>query len=161
MNTKDKIANHFKENKLKIYFFISLLLAAIITLFFLKNNNLQKKNLISEKYIQAGLYLASNNKEKSIILYEEIIFSKDEFYSILALNTILEKKLILDEKKILEFFEIVEKENKKNYQKDLLTLKKGLFLLKISKINEGNNLLNSLVKSNSKLKQLAEEALTR
>jgi hypothetical protein len=135
------------------------LLSSIITLFFLKNNNLQKKNLISEKYIQAGLYLASNNKEKSIILYEEIIFSKDEFYSILALNTILEKKLILDEKKILEFFEIVEKENKKNYQKDLLTLKKGLFLLKISKIKEGNNLLKSLVKSNSKLKLIAEEAL--
>ena len=105
--------------------------------------------------------MAYNKKEKPIILYEEIIFSKDEFYSILALNTILEKKLILDEKKILEFFEIVEKENKKNYQKDLLTLKKGLFLLKISKIKEGNNLLKSLVKSNSKLKLIAEEALAK
>ena len=117
--------------------------------------------MISEKYIQAGLYLASDNKEKSLILYKEIVLSKNKFYSILALNTLLENKLVSDEKKILEYFEIVEKTNKSNYQKDLLTLKKGLFLLKIEKIKEGNNLLKGLVKSNSKLKQLAEEALTK
>ena len=128
---------------------------------YLNQMDKKKNKIIAEKYIEAGIYLASNKKEKSRIIYEEIILSKNEFYSILALNTILENKLISDEKKLLEFFEIVEKANSSNYQKDLLTFKKGLFLLKISKIKEGNDLLNSLVKSESKFKQLAEEVLTK
>lgn len=160
-NFKDTIISTFKTNKLKVYFFIILLLVSFIALIYLQKYNQEKNKIISEKYIQAGLYLTSDKKDKSLVLYEEIILSKNEFYSILALNSVLENKLVSDKKKILEFFEIVETTNKSKFQRDLLTLKKGLFLLKISKINEGNNLLNSLVKSNSKLKQLAEEALTK
>ena len=161
MNFKEKIIEIYKENKLKTFFLIGLFLSLIISLMYLNIHDKKKNKIISEKYIEAGIYLASNKKEKSRIIYEEIILSKNEFYSILALNTILENKLISDEKKLLEFFEIVEKANSSNYQKDLLTFKKGLFLLKISKIKEGNDLLNSLVKSESKFKQLAEEVLTK
>ena len=39
--------------------------------------------------------------EKSKIIYEEIILSKNQFYSILALNNILEKKLETDKNKIV------------------------------------------------------------
>lgn len=161
MNFKEKIIEIYKENKLKTFFLIGLFLSLIISLMYLNIHDKKKNKIISEKYIEAGIYLASNKKEKSRIIYEEIILSKNEFYSILALNTILENKLISDEKKLLEFFEIVEKANSSNYQKDLLTFKKGLFLLKISKIKEGNDLLNSLVKSESKFKQLAEEILSK
>tara|TARA_Y100000389_G_scaffold71507_1_gene68194 strand:- start:19364 stop:19849 length:486 start_codon:yes stop_codon:yes gene_type:complete len=161
MNFKEKIIEIYKENKLKTFFLIGLFLSLIISLMYLNIHDQKKNKIIAEKYIEAGIYLASNKKEKSRIIYEEIILSKNEFYSILALNTILENKLISDEKKLLEFFEIVEKANSSNYQKDLLTFKKGLFLLKISKIKEGNDLLNSLVKSESKFKQLAEEVLTK
>ena len=49
--------------------------------------------MISEKYIQAGLYLASKDEKKSKDLYEEVILSNNKFYSILALNTILENLL--------------------------------------------------------------------
>ena len=38
------------------------------------------------------------------ILFEEIILSKNKFYSILALNTILEKKLEKDKNKIIKIF---------------------------------------------------------
>lgn len=161
MNFKEKIIEIYKENKLKTFFLIGLFLSLIISLMYLNIHDQKKNKIIAEKYIEAGIYLASNKKEKSRIIYEEIILSKNEFYSILALNTILENKLISDEKKLLEFFEIVEKANSSNYQKDLLTFKKGLFLLKISKIKEGNDLLNSLVKSESKFKQLAEEILSK
>ena len=40
----------------------------------------KKMNLISEKYIQAGLYLSSNDKLKSKKIYKEIILSKNKFY---------------------------------------------------------------------------------
>ena len=81
--------------------------------------NKQKNNLISEKYIEAGLYLASNDLEKSKILYEQIIFSKNPFYSTLSLNTILEKDLEKDSSKILKYFEIIEKNNKSKKNKTI------------------------------------------
>ena len=99
MNFKEKIIEIYKENKLKTFFLIGLFLSLIISLMYLNIHDKKKNKIISEKYIEAGIYLASNKKEKSRIIYEEIILSKNEFYSILALNTILEKKLILDEKK--------------------------------------------------------------
>ena len=60
---------------------------------------MKKKNeIISEKYIQAGLYLSSNEMKNAKKIYEEIIESKNKFYSILALNTILEKNLESNDK---------------------------------------------------------------
>ena len=43
--------------------------------------------------------------------YENIILSNNEFYSLLALNTILEKKLIKDDQKILNYFSQLEKKS--------------------------------------------------
>ena len=63
----------------------------VISTIFFKINSERKNILISDKYIQAGLYLSSNNDKKAKILFEEIVLSKNEFYSILAFNTILEK----------------------------------------------------------------------
>ena len=77
---------------------------------FLKMTSITKKNrIISEKYIQAGLYLASNDNNKSKQLFEEIILSKNNFYSPLALNVLLEKSLEKDNNKIYGPFKIVEK----------------------------------------------------
>ena len=52
--------------------------------------------------------LASGNKTESVNIYEKIILSKNKFYSLLALNTILEKNLISDTDKILNYFFLVE-----------------------------------------------------
>jgi len=158
---KDKLITFYKENKLKIYFSISVLIFIFISIIFINLNNEKKNNLISEKYIQAGLYLASDNKEKSSNLYKEIIFSKNKFYSALSLYTILEKDLETDKNKILDYFEVVEKLNKSKAQRDLLTFKKALYLIKISNIQEGNDLLTTLAKSDSELKNIAEEILSK
>ena len=48
-------------------------------------------------------------KETAQKIYEEIIISKNKFYSILSLNSIIEQNLIFDRDKILEYFEILEK----------------------------------------------------
>ena len=93
------------------------------------------------------------------MLYEEIIFSKNKFYSILSLNTILEKNLISDKKKILEYFEILEGVSLSQENKDLITFKKALYLLKSSDIQNGKNLLKSLIDKNSSLKTIANELI--
>ena len=73
---KDKFISFSQNNKYKLILLAILILLASIS-FFSFNIYLKNKNeLISEKYIQAGIHIASENKEKSILLFEEIILSK-------------------------------------------------------------------------------------
>ena len=86
---KDRILFWIKENKLKIIFSFIFLLTILIILIAKNIHEKKQNNLISEKYIQAGLLLSKGEKEKSLKVFEEIIKSKNKFYSILALNSIL------------------------------------------------------------------------
>ena len=114
---------------------------------------IEKKNdIISERYVQAGIYLIKNDEKKSREILEEIILSKNRFYSILALNTILEKDLEEDKKKILNYFDKVESITKSKDAIDLLNLKKGLYLIKNNNEQKGKELLKSLIESNSNIK---------
>ena len=89
----------------------------------------EKENIsISEKFIKANIYLSSENKDKSKELYEEIIKSKNKFYSILALNTILEKELENNEDVIINYFDILQDLSIPPEQKDLLIFKKALYI---------------------------------
>ena len=103
--------------------------------------------------------MAANENEKSKKLLEDIILSKNKFYSVLALNTILEKNLEKDENKVLNYFEVVKNLSLRQEQRDLVILKKALFLIKISKIDEGKKLLKKLIEGKSKFKSLSEEIL--
>jgi len=158
---KDRLANFYNQNRLKIFFLISVLLISVIFFSIVKYNSEKKTILISEKYIQAGLYLAKNKKENAKNIYEEIIASKNKFYSILALNTIIEKDLITDKDKIMQFFDMLERSNLTSENIDLLILKKALYLIKISDIKSGNDLLKTLKNKNSSLKLIAEELLSK
>ena len=158
---KDRIFFLIKKNKSKLI--ISVIILLILTIIFITKNILEKKNnnIISEKYIQAGLFLSLGENDKSFKIFEEIIKSKNEFYSILALNTILEKKLTEDKGKIINFFEIIEDLKIERNQKDLIIFKKALYLIKNSDLNEGNALLERLVETKSELKIQAEEILNK
>ena len=105
--------------------------------------------------MKASLMISSNELEKSKKILENIIFSKNKFYSNLALNLILEKKIEKDFTKIISYFETVEKLNLSKDQHELLIFKKALYLLKNSKVQEGEKLLKNLASSNSNIKNLA------
>ena len=157
---RDKLISLYNKNKIKIFLFVSLLIILISSVIFIEINNKKKNDLIAEKYVKAGLLLSIGKKNKSRELYEEIIFSKNNFYSILALNTILEKKLDTDSTKILNYFETIIKLDNTQEQKDLAILKKALFLIKTSKQQEGKKILKNLASKNSKLKPLIDEMIT-
>ena len=158
---KDRLISFYNTNKIKIYIFIGILLLIIFSMAFITISNEKNNILIGNKYIKAGLYLTSGKKDQSKNLYEEIIFSKNKFYSILALNKLLENNLISDKNKILNYFQIVEKINISQEQHDLIVFKKALYLLKISNNKNGNELLENLIKNNSKLNSLAKEILNK
>ena len=156
---KEKLIIFLNKNRLKIYCFIGATVICLLLITFWQINIKNKNNFIAEKYIKAGLYLTSENKIKSKDLYEEIILSENKIYSILALNTILEKDLIKNKKKILDYFEIVEKITKTQDQADLILFKKALYLIKNSDRKAGNQLLKNLIETQSKLSIIAKEAL--
>ena len=158
---KDKLANFYKFNKSKIHGLILIIIILVCSLIFIKYKNDQKNIIMSEKYINAGIYLASKDKENAKLIYEEIILSKNKFYSILALNAILENNLVSNKDKIFEYFEILENTMKSNEQKNLLMFKKALYLIKNQKIEKGNNLLKDLIDNNTSLKSLAEELIKK
>ena len=158
---KNKIINFYNLNKVKVFFLILILIIGVISTFFLKINNERKSILISDKYIQAGLYLSSNNDKKAKILFEEIIQSNNKFYSILAFNTILEKNLISDKKQILKYFSVLEKSVNTLDNKDLIAFKKALYSIKFFDNKTGEDLFKDLINKDSILKPLAQEVLEK
>ena len=107
---KSRLIHFFDKNKFKFFILISLIVIAIFALSLLQINVKKKNSLIAEKYIQAGIFLANKKNADATIIFEEIIESKNKFYSILSLNTILEKKLLTDKKKNFTAFQ----KNRKN-----------------------------------------------
>ena len=154
-----KIINLLIERK-KI--FISTITLIIFLLAGLKIFDYYKETQnkkISEMYIKAGLYLSSNKKDQSKEIYIEIINSKNKFYSILALNNIIENDLEEKSEKVLKLFNLVENIKTEKEQRNLIKLKKSLYLFKISKFNEGNVLLKQIIADDSKWKNIALELI--
>ena len=156
---KGRVINFYNQNKVKTYVFVFILILATTIFTFTKYQKEQKNILVAEKYVQAEIQLASNKRDNARKLYEEIILSKNEFYSILALNTIIEKNLINDKNEIIKYFDLLGKLISTKDQQDLITLKKALYLIKESDIEKGNNLLKKLIDKNSTLKPIVQELL--
>ena len=158
---KSRFINFFDTNKFKFFILVSLIVIAIFAFSFFQINVKKKNSLMAEKYIQAGIYLANKKNADATLIFEEIIESKNKFYSILSLNTILEKKLLTDKKKILLLFKKIEKIKTTQEQRDLIKFKKALFLINNSEFEEGKKLLQEIAGSKSALKFLAEEIISK
>ena len=152
---KENLKLFIKNNLTKIILFLILSIIIIISFFVWKENQNKKNFLISEKYIKAGILLGNGENESATNYYKEIILSNNKFYSILALNTILEKKLIEDNDEILGLFEKLEKLNINQNNIDLIIFKKALYLSKINQVEKSKVLLNKLIDQNSSFKELA------
>ena len=159
LDQKERLINFYNNNKNKIFIIIGIFII-ISSLFSYLNYNNEKKNIvISEKYIQAGLLLASDDKINATLIYEEIIESKNDFYSILALNTIIEKNLIVNKNKILNYFDLLENSISSKENTDLIRFKKALFLIKKSDRKKGEQILEELINKDSSLKIISQEII--
>ena len=158
---KKKAIDILKKNKFKF-----LILFFIFFIFFTSSqviNFLGKKQNISlsEIYVKAGILLAEDKREESKKYFEKIIEDGNNFYSLLALNTILEKNLISDKKKILDYFEKIENKKFSSELSDLILFKKALYLLRENDEALGIDILSNLIKKESKLKLLAQEIISK
>ena len=157
---KERMLKFFKENRLKLYSLIVVLTISVFGFFLIKIQEEKKNQYISEQFIQAGLFLTLNKNNKAKKLLEDIILSKNKFYSVLSLNIILEKNLENEKKKILDYFEIIENLKLSKEKQDLVLLKKSLYLIKIGDEQKSEKILKSLIDNNSNYKKLAQEILS-
>ena len=80
---KDRLQSLFLQNRKKILIFLACIITTIISLIFYQNYKKKKNILAAEKYVRAQIQLSLNKNETKNLL-EEIILSKNKFYSILA-----------------------------------------------------------------------------
>ena len=157
INSSEKITNFVQKNKNIIVINFILIISVLVGISYFNYYQKSKNEKISEKFVQAGIYLSLNKKEKSKKFYKEIVSSKNKFYSLLALNSIIDNNLEQNSEEVLELFNIVENIKIEKEQKNLVKLKKALYLIKISKDNEGEELLSEIISDNSIWKETASE----
>ena len=153
----EKILIFFKEKQRVILITFVTIIGIILAFLTLNYYQNMENEEISEKFIKAGIHLSSEEKNKSKNILIEIVNSENKFYSILALNTIIENDLEERSNEILKLFEIVENLKIDKEQLNLIKLKKALYLIKISKNEEGNTLLNEIISEHSIWKDAALE----
>ena len=157
----EKLLNFLKKKK-KIFFgFLFLILslfASIILIEYFKN---KKNEEISEKFIEAGVYLSLNDKVTSKKIYIEIIETKNKFYSLLSLNNIIDNNLIGDSNEILRLFEQLDKTKMEKEQKNLVKFKKALYLMKISNSQDAKKILQEIISDESIWKDAASELINQ
>ena len=157
INSSEKIENFVKKNKNILLTIFTLIIFALLGISYFNYYQKSKNEKVSEKFVQAGIYLSLNKQEESKKIYKEIIKSKNKFYSLLALNSIIDNDLEQNNEEVLELFKIVENTRIEKEQKNLVKLKKALYLLNISRDNEGEKLLNEIISDDSIWKETASE----
>ena len=154
-----KLIVFYENNKTTLVVLATIVVLSILSLNYLYYHKKNENIKISEKYVKAGIYLTLNKKKDSKAILKEIIESHNKFYSILSLNTIIDNNLEKNNEEVLKLFEIVENTSKEKEQNNLIKLKKALFLIKISREEEGKIILNEIVSDDSIWKETASEIL--
>ena len=157
----ERVILFYKRNKKKSLITLFILPLLGFTLFFINNHHKVNNELISEKYTQANIFISKNENEKAKEVLDKIILSENKFYSLLALNRILEKNLETNNNKILQYFDTLEKIKYSQETSNLIKFKKSLYLLSIGNTASGEKLLNSLIEENSIFKEAAKEIIDK
>ena len=147
---KKKLLDYFKENTKYIVsiFFLIIFLGAIFVCFEYDKKNTQKK--VSEDFIEAKILISQNKKDESKVILKKIIEKKDKVYSPLSLFLLIDQNIETNQNIITKYFDIllsinnIEKEDK-----NLIKLKKAIYISEKSEENQILELLNSIVNSDS------------
>ena len=153
INTKtrnEKIKNFFINNKNKLIFGIIILLVGIVGVYSFDKYQINKKQQVSDTFNLVTIEYSENNKEKTFTKLIEIINEKDPTYSPLSLYFIIDNKLISDQNKVNELFDIlIEQTTLDDEINNLIIYKKALFNADQSSEGDLLNLLKPLINSKS------------
>ena len=124
---KSRLRKFYESNRILIFSSILILIIFLGSFSFYLENREKKIILLSDKYIQAKIYIENGNKDESIKILKEIIYADNSTYSTLALFMLLNQNFIKDHKQLLTMFDHLLENNKFEKEvKDLLIYKKAL-----------------------------------
>ena len=162
--TNETIKNNFQTN---FYNFVKknlkLLIIILVTIFiflliFIFIQNVKKKNEIrlSDEYIQATILISQKKITESKLLLESIINKKHNFYSPLALYLIIENNIEPEPLNIINFFDIILKNNSIDKENlNLIKIKKAIYLLDQNNEKLIIETLNPVINSESTWRNMA------
>ena len=150
-NTRnEKIKNFFVQNKKKIFAIILVVIISILAFFAFGEYKGKKIKKISDTYNSVVIDYSENNKEKTAESLVQLVNKKNPTYSPLSLYFIIDNKLISDNERINELFDIIINEISLDKEIKYLNIyKKALYNADNSNENELLNILNPLINSES------------
>tara|TARA_B100001057_G_scaffold85241_2_gene81056 strand:- start:444 stop:1088 length:645 start_codon:yes stop_codon:yes gene_type:complete len=149
-NRNEKIKKFFLENKNKLVSFILIIILCLSGFFGYEEFNKRQRISISNDFNSAIMNYSDKNKELTINKLENLVKKKDPTYSPLSLYFIIDNKLIVDNEKINNLFDILIQETPlKKEIKNLIIYKKAL--LNAEQYDEGKmlSILNPMINSDS------------
>ena len=147
---KTKLKNFYEKNKVKIILTLLTLIILIISFTTYLEVKKNKRISLSERYIEAKVYLEDKDTNKAENILKNIIFENDSTYSSLSLFLILNENLIEDKNEIIKLFNHILENCKFDKEiENLIIYKKALF--ETSFVDESKLLvsLNPLLNSDS------------
>ncbi len=150
---KDKFKLIIEKIKKNYKIVISVIATCFLILFIylIIQNNTKKENInISEDFNQARILISQDKKNEGKNILIKIVEKKNKFYSPLSLFVIIDRKLEENDQKIIEMFDKVisiksiDKENK-----NLIKIKKALFLTEFADEDIIIKTLNPIINSKS------------
>ena len=150
ISEKKNIQNLIKDNlKIILSFFFTVIIVLIVYFWFNQVSE-NKKNELSESFIDAKILLTKKKQDKALNILEKIIKKKDNTYSVLSLYLIIDNDLEKDNNKILNYFDdILSIRSLAKEDKNLISLKKGIFISNFGNEQDILNVLNPIINSNS------------
>ena len=145
----EKIKNFFSNNFKKLISSLVLILLLLFSYFGYQEYKKKAKLDIAETYNQITLKEITNENTNEIDQLIKIIEEKDPIYSTLSLYFIIENKLVNDQKKINDFFDLVIKSQEEKEIKNLIIYKKAMYNADTISENELLEILNPILKSKS------------
>tara|TARA_Y200000002_G_scaffold19165_1_gene14699 strand:- start:1668 stop:2312 length:645 start_codon:yes stop_codon:yes gene_type:complete len=149
-NRNEKIKKFFLENKNKLVSLILIIILCLSGFFGYEEFNKRQRISISNEFNSVIMNFSDKNKKITINKLENLVKKKDPTYSPLALYFIIDNKLIIDNEKINNLFDILIQETPlKKEIKNLIIYKKAL--LNAEQYDEGKmlSILNPVINSDS------------
>ena len=155
-NTKKLLAkNYIKKNAKKIFAIFIVLIFFLIAYFAIGEFDKRKRLKHAEVYNSIILNSDKFSDQEIINKMKSVIDGKVDTYSTLALYYLIDNKLIKDNDKVNELFDVIIKINKEEEIKNLIIYKKALYFSDKFTENELLKILNPVLNSESIWKQHA------
>ena len=128
LTKKSKVRLFYENNKILIFSLIGFLIFIVISYSFYQHNKEKKKILLSERYIEAKIFLENKKKVEALQVLKDIVFSNNSTYSTLSFFLIMNENLINDSDEVAKLFDYLLENNKfDNEIKNLLLYKRALY----------------------------------